>query len=115
MNLYTRAALAINQNCQYRIERLNSSLPAILQAEKLAESLTAAGVMTEARYDVKAGVNLQAAVSIDQLPNAINTLHAEAAKVGRTVVNERNTRFVLVPTDHADTETKIIDLTIEEI
>lgn len=115
MNLYTRAALAINQEHQARIERLNGALPAILQAERLADAITAEGVKTEARYDPRAGLSLQAQAPIELLPSAIATLHRVAAASGRTVVSERNTRFVLVPTDHADTETKTIELILEEI
>lgn len=113
MNLYTQSALRIGKSHQAQIERLNNSLPAILLAEKLAETFTAAGVKTVACYEHGFGARLVAMLPIDQLPTAINTLHAEAAKVGRNVVTERSTRLLLVPANHGETDTPVIELNID--
>jgi hypothetical protein len=115
MNLYTRSALKILQHLHAHIDQLNRSLPTILQAEALAEALTAAGIKTEACYGMHNGTHLRASLSKGQLPQAINTLHDQAEKFHRIVIIERNERFVLAPSNLDDTETRIIELTFEEI
>ncbi|AXE32263.1 hypothetical protein DK842_21525 [Chromobacterium phragmitis] len=115
MNLYTHAALEIMQECHGHLRKLEHAVPAISQAEQLAAALTGAGVQTEARYGLSAGVHLKAVIKRYHRMAAIRVLHAKATDTGRVVVNENNTRFILIPASHADTNTQTIELTFEEI
>ncbi|MTD32604.1 hypothetical protein [Paludibacterium denitrificans] len=107
--------MQLTEAFQRDMDKLNRDLARIMEAEKLAAAFSAGGVATTACYSFPHGLSLKATMPIEVIGDSINTLHKLAAEYGRTLVNERNARYVLVAADHREINTSSIELYVEEI
>lgn len=103
MNLYTQLVERETKRFQHRIDHINGQLGAILRAEKLKDTLVAAGIPATLKADEGCFVYMHIEAPIEDMSNY--TPVRIAAALGRSVCPDSNfagDAYLILPNDNEE-------------